>query len=106
MRLAKCSRGSDQAEKIEQRGNWRRVEFLHGVDQLIAKTRVRKLFAQPMELLHDAIPRHRIVDPAVARPEHLTPEIRRLYKRNMFLLHPDGMSGLDRPRSYPSILSP
>ena len=65
MRLAKCSRGSDHSEKIEQRGNWRRVDFLHGVDQLIAKTRVRKLFAQPMELLHDAIPRHGIVDAAL-----------------------------------------
>jgi hypothetical protein len=51
VRLAKCIRGSDHAEKIEQRGNWLRVEFLYCVDQLIAKTRVRKLFAQPMELL-------------------------------------------------------
>jgi len=65
VRLAKCSRGSDHAEKIEQRGNWLRVELLYCVDQLIAKTRVRKLFAQPMEPLHDAIPRHGIVDPAL-----------------------------------------
>jgi len=57
------SRRSNLREQVRQIRDPPGIKLLHRLDEVGSEIFIRERFAQPMELLHGPIPRHRIGQP-------------------------------------------